>query len=194
MISPYKVVLGRGAAYYPIRKAASSSIQEALHHKHSNGYCFPSEVPVLHTKFSFVRNPFDRMVGLYEQIIPIKTSGGFPVHFKDYGFTPGMPFEHFINAVSETEDTDDLDPHLVSQHHWLALDECFFVGKFEKLEEDWRRFWNQGMGRRPPILKHFGYRWHEDYREYYDPITRDMIWFRYEDDFMRWYPFSYSMD
>lgn len=102
--------------------------------------------------FSFVRNPWDRMVSLYcnkilsPNKVNIKT--GVDICFEKYEdtFYPGMSFGKFVkNIVSLNQtDLDEQDGHIYPQY-WrtcaigtqnIILD---FVGKFENINKDWWR-------------------------------------------------------
>ena len=98
--------------------------------------------------FTFVRNPWERMVSLYcNKILSpnmVNTKTGVDICFEEYGdiFYAGMSFGEFVNNIVSLDQTY-LDAHIHPQH-WktcatgtqnIILD---FVGKFENINEDWR--------------------------------------------------------
>jgi hypothetical protein len=98
--------------------------------------------------FAFVRNPWDRLVSCYRDKILGQApdfTGFHPARQVAYSlarfdvFKAGMPFEGFVEAVSDIPDVD-ADGPFRSQHTFVSngsgdivLD---FVGRFESLQSD----------------------------------------------------------
>lgn len=123
-------------------------------------------------KFGFVRNPWDRVVSLYE-----RNEG---LQLKDK-----MTFEQFVDWIKYSSSTCiHPSPHryqldwFVDPHGNLIAD---FIGRFERLEEDWT-FVAQKLRiteklphiRNNPRARH--------YTEYYTSRTRDLIATRFKLD------------
>lgn len=98
--------------------------------------------------FSFVRNPWERMVSLYcnKIVSPNRANKktGVDICFERYGdiFYAGMSFSEFVKNIVSLDQTD-LDPHIYPQH-WrtcaigtqnIILN---FIGRFESINKDWR--------------------------------------------------------
>jgi hypothetical protein len=126
-------------------------------------------------KFGFVRNPWDRVVSLYE-----RNEG---LQLKDK-----MPFEQFVDWIEYSSSTCiHSSPHryqldwFVDPHGNLLAD---FIGRFERLEEDWT-FVAQKLGiteklphrRANPRSRH--------YTEYYNARTREVIARKFNVDIQR---------
>ncbi|PYL30524.1 MAG: hypothetical protein DMF45_02205 [Verrucomicrobia bacterium] len=116
-------------------------------------------------KFGFVRNPWDRVVSLYERTEPLQ--------MKDK-----MSFDQFVNWIQYSSSTCiHSSPHRY-QLDWFVDASgkilADFIGKFERLETDWA-FVAQKLGiaeslphkRANPRSRH--------YTEYYDNRTREII-------------------
>ena len=90
-----------------------------------------------HFCFSFVRNPFDRLVSAYNnKLIELQE---VPGPMKSMGLTHAMSFGSFLEIVASTND-DELDIHLLPQSKILCLDGQLipnFVGRLETIDEDW---------------------------------------------------------
>lgn len=116
-------------------------------------------------KFGFVRNPWDRVVSLYERAEGLK-------------FRNTMNFDEFVNWIQYSSSTCiHPAPHRY-QLDWFVDPSgnvlADFIGRFERLGEDWA-FVAQKLGiterlphrRANPRPRH--------YTEYYTPRTRDVI-------------------
>ena len=90
-----------------------------------------------HFSFSFVRNPFDRLVSAYNnKLLELAT---IPERMKAMGLHHSMPFEDFLEVVASTRD-EDLDVHLLPQSSILCLNGQLipnFIGHLETMQEDW---------------------------------------------------------
>ena len=90
-----------------------------------------------HFSFSFVRNPFDRLVSAYNnKLIELDQ---IPGRMQAMGLEHSMPFGDFLSVVAATSD-DDLDIHLLPQSSILCLKGQLipnFVGHLETMGQDW---------------------------------------------------------
>ena len=90
-------------------------------------------------KFSFVRNPWTRMVAAYHESF-VKAANRVPrsdcerVWKQQIGYTSGMTFREFVTYVDETGDI--LDVHWTPQSRLLTQAPVDFVGRYERLHED----------------------------------------------------------
>ena len=92
-----------------------------------------------HFSFSFVRNPFDRLVSAYNN--KILELDEVPGPMQKMGLTHAMPFGDFLDVIADTKD-ESLDVHLLPQSSILCLDQQLipsFVGCLETMTEDWKR-------------------------------------------------------
>ena len=90
-----------------------------------------------HFSFSFVRNPFDRLVAAYNnKVIEIDEP---PLPMRRMGISHNMSFEDFLGTLTETP-IDDYDVHLMPQHHILRSGERLvpkFIGRMEQMNDHW---------------------------------------------------------
>lgn len=141
-------------------------------------------------RFSFVRNPFDRLVSCYRGKIIFKESAKTRVPlYQDYYFSlpVNIPFADFAERVSRIPDAL-ADSHFKSQRSLLYADGALqvdYVGRFEQFDHDWR-----------PIAERFGLEpvlavanisknkpgTHSDYRLYYTEPLVQLVYERYRDD------------
>lgn len=90
-----------------------------------------------HFSFSFVRNPFDRLVSAYNnKLIELDE---IPGPMQAMGLFHSMPFGSFLDVLASTSD-DKMDIHLLPQSIILCLDRQLipnFVGHLETMDQDW---------------------------------------------------------
>ena len=141
-------------------------------------------------KFSFVRNPFDRLVSCYKNKILEETY--LPIQ-KGYVnmFYKGMPFDEFVNNVCEIPDVL-ADRHFKSQYSYLYYKDNLivdYVGKFENMSDDFKVVKDMFLfDDLPHINKSSGT---SDYREYYSLDLVEKVYKRYKNDVIK---FSYQKE
>ena len=92
-----------------------------------------------HFSFSFVRNPFDRLVAAYNnKLIEIQE---VPLPMRKMGLSHGMPFDRFIDCLSATA-SEEMDNHIRPQSDLLFDGDRLvpkFVGRMEHMRRHWRK-------------------------------------------------------
>ena len=105
-----------------------------------------------HFSFSFVRNPFDRLVSAYNN--KILELDDVPGPMQAMGLKHGMAFSAFLECIATTSDAD-LDVHLLPQSNILCLDGQLipsFIGRLETMESDWQQLQRRLRQERLPTL------------------------------------------
>lgn len=199
-----------GLVYLTVPKAACSSIKLAL--GKTIGIALPPDQaanaihahPAWHIEsgrlqaaqndyatFSFVRNPFDRLVSCYRDKINFTAPAKRP-HFADYFFSlpTQITFADFVQRVSRIPDTL-ADNHFKSQYALLydageGLVDT--VGKFEHLNDDWQPI--AARYNLDPLLEQLNISrtkpdCHSDYRLYYTEPLVQLVYARYRQDIER---------
>ena len=91
-----------------------------------------------HFIFSFVRNPFDRLVSAYNnKLVENET---LSTAMQRMGLERQMPFRRFLEVVAATADAD-LDIHLLPQSSILCVDGVpvpGFIGQMEAMADHWQ--------------------------------------------------------
>lgn len=133
-------------------------------------------------KFGFVRNPWDRVVSLYNRR-------------EGQQLSESMTFEEFVGWITYASDTCIHPSRHKNQLDWFADRQgnvlVDFIGKFETLEDDWslickRISFNQDL---PHLRENLVNKKH--YSEYYTSQTRDIIAGKFRVDIEY---FEYSFD
>jgi hypothetical protein len=168
--------------------------QEEVHR--INFPCVPKEDIIkgkytTHFKFTFVRNPWDRILSCYLNKIDkylsdvlLNENGIIRSINKYHKIDNNFNFEKFVKTIEKIPDSE-ADPHFRSQYLYitdkngkLLVD---FIGKFENLNEDFK-FVGRKIGldnkNLPEIMKTS----HKNYREYYTEEIKNIIARRYKKD------------
>jgi hypothetical protein len=90
-----------------------------------------------HFSFSFVRNPFDRLVSAYNNKLIENEELTKPM--QAMGLTRHMPFAVFVDRVCACSN-EELDVHLLPQSAILCAGDKLvpkFIGRMEQMEEHW---------------------------------------------------------
>lgn len=153
-----------------------------FHHAHvptliANGTLHPRHVERWFT-FAFLRNPWDRMVSLYEYL--------FGTLERHHITEPGVnSFRDFVLRVTDTD--KPIDPP--GAYNWRGLSQCSpqaawlvhegrlqvdLLGRFERLELDWG-FVCVTLGIPPSPLPHIGAIERRPYQEYYTRQLADRV-------------------
>lgn len=139
-------------------------------------------------KFSFVRNPYDRLVSCYYSKINPKVVGLDQEPREGLGLRPGMTLKEFAEAVCLIPD-EKANVHFRSQHFFLrnygAGGEPLvdFVGRFEDMEENFGRVTKElGVRLSLPHSNPSKRREQQDCRTYYDEDLVRVVGERYRED------------
>lgn len=192
----YYVFADRELAYISTSKVACTSIKTAMMapygiHKNVHNawpHIFPGHLDKEHQDFftfSFVRNPFDRLVSGYRNKII-----GKPMRKRAYfsRIPTGIGFSEFVHEIVKQPDCL-INGHFQSQFSKLYRDNTLLVdylGRFENLAEDWlviaRRFnfaHELPHEMRSTELQNVK----KDFREYYTEALVHLVYNRYRADF-----------
>lgn len=122
--------------------------------------------------FSFVRNPWDRVVSHYRYRMQS------PMHGRSG--RPQVPFAEWVDAAYRSRDPDVCVPPqmFMTQSEWLVDTSgavmVDFVGRFEDLQADFATVCRR-MGRPVVELPHLKATKRLPYEEYYDVRTREIV-------------------
>lgn len=188
-----------GVAYYALPKVLSSTLCQLMlkdagiafedglgHEKHRE--CFDyrlSDGEIVGFTFGFVRNPFARLVSLYKDKVVRKRKRQKPSPFDHYLgglLMEASSFAEFSSWIYQISD-DLAEPHFVSQHSVLSCPsgsiKLDFIGKLESVDKDWAYIQEKtGL----PDLGHFNQTPKDDWRDYYDLKTAELVYQRYQKD------------
>ncbi len=91
-------------------------------------------------RFAFVRNPWARLFSCYmDKIVGPSIREHQPFILERFGFSPGIPFERFVQGVAGIDDAE-ADDHFRGQFYtlsWQGELVVDYVGRFENLPRDW---------------------------------------------------------
>ena len=90
-----------------------------------------------HFSFSFVRNPFDRLIAAYNNKVIENEEPPQPM--QNMGITHGMSFNAFLDVLIETP-FKQYDVHVLPQSQLLCIGNQIvpkFVGRVEQIDDHW---------------------------------------------------------
>lgn len=131
-------------------------------------------------RFSFVRNPWDRVVSCYrDKIVNSHTVGKITILSRYPGLAPKMPFEEFVAWLAGPEGQDDFaDRHWLSQSVILGK-HCDYVGRIETYADDLKKIADR-LGLDHIETRHANVTSRESsYRHFYTDKTRALVADRY---------------
>lgn len=173
-----------GVYYLDIPKCASTSLTQALKSIPGTEW---EEVPrtgrglTFSRSFTVVRNPYDRLVSLYENRVRSSDAPSGIKFRKIYGLSKKSTFEEFLLTALRSQ---DWDPHFELQTAHVPLD-CYML-HFETLRGSWEQICAKYFpGKRHPALPHRAKTNRFPWREYYTPALLALVNFAYEVDFAR---------
>lgn len=211
----YFVVKSKKLIYIVNSKAACSTIKRALmdvdssnrinFEHYSEIHSASKKLGFLHNKidknemdyyfFTFVRNPFKRIVSLYvnkfEDREKILDSGFFQYkHYFGGIIDQNISFKSFVNIISKIPDKLS-ERHFISQDFYIEKSpkKVDFIGKLENFHEDYGNLCETvGIDNKMTISnKSFNY----DYRNYYDSEILELVYRRYKNDVIK---FGYEQE
>ena len=132
--------------------------------------------------FTFVRNPWERLVSTYLFDAEV-TNTGFPQRrktIKDMEKRYGSAgFEHFV--LTRLRDYSKVYPLYQPQVKWLRRAKYNFIGRFENLKEDFDYVCDK-IGGKQLELPHTLATSHGPYQEYYNADTKEVVAHMYKAD------------
>jgi hypothetical protein len=178
--------------YVRVPKSANSSIRKSIPDGIENRVDI-TQLKKLYPEylsFSFVRNPWARLVSAYTEKIRVegteeeKFVGGVyrGLLALDSSFRVGMPFDEFAEITCSFSD-QETEKHLKSQCYFLVRDGVVvpdFVGRIESMQQDWAHLAN--MAGFDASIGHWNKSRHAHYTEFYDDRLMNLVAERYRED------------
>ena len=132
-------------------------------------------------KFTFVRNPWSRILSTYKDKVVHQWSDTYPEEdhrwrINKYKRFAGKDFKYFINNLDVNQDR-----HTMPQESLLPVGNINFTGRFENLQQDFNIICDK-IGIERHKLPHKNKSKHKHYTEYYDDETREIVAKKYAKD------------
>ena len=189
--------------YIRIPKSGNSSIMAALGGAKKARMSAPEILRLddSWTAFSFVRNPWSRLVSAFTQKAgdsptSARVVDGIYQGFIDQGIPirANMSFEEFCEVVCDIPDKKT-DKHLCSQSSFLIYKKkpiVPFIGKIERMAEDWSRLLQQvGLDDELPHINRTGKKGRHYSHFYKDEGIVKLVGDRYADD-IRYFNYDFK--
>lgn len=131
--------------------------------------------------FSFIRNPFSRILSVYSYRISGGNKSG-----KDWKLASELPltFNDFIFQIEQFNDS-----HYKPLSYWLEnqLIQLDFIGRFENLAQDFEKLCSH-LAITTPVLPHIRKSQHLHWKKYYNREMKKKMLDVFYDDFKSYYP------
>jgi hypothetical protein len=164
-----------GAIYFRVPKVASTSLLITL--RKIDNIKLIDYKPDNSFKFTFVRNPFDRLASCYRHVIQKGAMNNIQNH---PDLHRDMSFEEFVDAISKIK-VEDMDIHFRPQYTFIP-EKPDFIGKFENLSEDYLTVCKM-IGIKAPGLLHENKTNKTIFKDYYTQKIVDKVVKLYKKDF-----------
>ena len=153
-------------------------------------------IPLSHTqspkydgyfKFTFVRNPWDRLVSCYNNKVLAYQPGKFLAFKYRYALVPfgRMSFTDFVRFVCRVPN-DLCEPHFKLQSDFFEPEKVDFIGRFEHFPRDLERVIDlaslDASSRKWCSIKRMTIGKQSHYTEYYNAKTRRLVAEKYKKD------------
>lgn len=163
--------------WFRVFKVASGSIKNVLQAEVPDlVQSRPKKLPENYTdffKFTFVRNPWDRVLSCYFHKVVTKKASDFEECFdKD--------FDYFVDFIDRL-DVATTNSHIKLQTRLIPVQQLDFIGKLENFENDLKHVCNV-IGIKCREIPHKHKTEHAHYSTYYTPRTRQIIAEKYRED------------
>lgn len=129
-------------------------------------------------KFAIVRNPWDRLLSCF--LDKTKKCVGSKWELKDYSKYKNYSFKDFAREISSTN-LKTCNRHHKLQTELMPYCSCDFIAKFENIQEGFDIICDKIRIQRTE-LPHRNKTIHEDYMQYYDDETRELVANMYAQD------------
>jgi len=148
----------------PVNRLGSYRVMEFPEHGHASlvKSCLPGDIYAGLFKFAFVRNPWDRLVSRYAQLLRTEKSPRYQAK-AEKGFEAYLEWEIRRNKSHQ-------HPYVCGADGKLIVD---FIGYFERLDEDFSKVCQRLQF--DDTLPKSNISKHDSYQSYYTPATRAMV-------------------
>lgn len=131
-----------------------------------NGLDVTREQYASYFKFTIVRNPYSRVFSAYRNVVRD------PIHRQRHGVTEDTTFAEYLRRFAGQR---LITPQLYFIRDFSGAVPLDFIGRFERLEEDFREACRRMGFCNPPTLPHELKGDTDDYRAHYDAETLDIV-------------------
>jgi len=133
-------------------------------------------------KFTFVRNPWDRLVSWYFYC-RTRGLGSYPKNFEEWVQTGIIPHWETSERIIDGTKWRGKDP--INYQSWITHEKQYdFIGKLENFQQDFNIVCEK-IGIPQQQLRHTNKSNHKHYTEYYDDETREIVAEKYARDIER---------
>ena len=196
----YQITVSKKEKYvwFRVPKTASVSVVNTLHNNTTIHFGFPFNLIGMDHgqykpyepeyddcfKFTFVRNPWDKLLSTWKDKIELQWTGWSYTEPKEYHKWRINEFEKYKNKdfkyFVKTFNPSD-ERHVEEQLNLFDIDNIDYVGRFETIQQDFNTVCD-AIGIPHRVLPVINTTDHKHYTEYYDDETRSIVASKYARD------------
>jgi hypothetical protein len=173
-----------------IPKCAGSSINNALNLKvhagtgHAGYFAHKEFIDKGYFCFSFIRNPWDRVVSLYHYFLNMNPGHQWYGQNKQIADEiNNVDFETFCEKLDFFQKSPASGIHFIPMHQFIRLEhnKNIVIGRFEHIQKDFENICNR-VNIEVSKLPTLNISNHNPYKEYYNNKTIDAVYKKYKQD------------
>ena len=177
-----------------VEEKMKSPWTQGFYIEQNKSFCESLENFKSYYKFTFVRNPYARLVSCWKDKIDKEKKYNFDsvggrYQFKKFNHLRGLPFEEFIEYITSSEKKLKEDKHWAPFYRVIPPWEIYYTGRIESFQKDVSYIFKKLSIKTKKsffIKEGKNQTEHDHFSKYYNKKTKNLVAEAYEADFTRY--------